>query len=55
LSLDEARRQIVTETMRYAKRQVTWFRHQAKVAWFEAADEALAAALAWLPNSNRSG
>jgi tRNA dimethylallyltransferase len=43
-----ARRDIVVETMRYAKRQRTWFRHQESAAWFADADEAYAAALAWL-------
>ena len=37
-------RSIVTETMRYAKRQMTWFRHQATVEWFPNADGAHAAA-----------
>jgi len=47
LGLDAARSAIVTETMRYAKRQMTWFRHQADVVWCspEAAQEA---AQAWL-------
>ena len=31
-TVDEARRDIVDDTMRYAKRQMTWFRHQADVA-----------------------
>ena len=34
LGVEEAERAIVTETMRFAKRQRTWFRHQAEVAWF---------------------
>lgn len=33
-SLAAARQRVVTETMQYAKRQMTWFRHQAQVAWF---------------------
>jgi tRNA dimethylallyltransferase len=46
----DAQRSIVTETMRLAKRQMTWFRHQAPrvVAWFETADAAHAAVLGWL-------
>jgi tRNA dimethylallyltransferase len=49
LSLDEARTSIETETMQYAKRQRTWFRHQAgEVRWFETADDAAAAIEAWL-------
>jgi tRNA dimethylallyltransferase len=45
LDLAEAERSIVTDTMRFAKRQMTWFRHQADVAWFESADDAYAAAV----------
>jgi len=48
LDLAEAERSIVTDTMRFAKRQMTWFRHQATVEWFASADEAHAAATAWL-------
>jgi tRNA dimethylallyltransferase len=50
LAAPEAERAIVTETMRLAKRQMTWFRHQAPadVAWFETPDEAHAAASRWL-------
>jgi tRNA dimethylallyltransferase len=43
-----ARRDIVMETMRYAKRQMTWFRHQARVTWCVNAEEAHARAGAWL-------
>jgi len=43
-----AQRAIVTETMRYAKRQRTWFRHQAEVKWFEDSAGLCAAAQAWL-------
>jgi tRNA dimethylallyltransferase len=46
--VDEARRDMVKETMRYAKRQMTWFRHQARVTWCAAAPEAHAQASAWL-------
>ncbi len=38
LDIEEARRAIVTATMRYAKRQMTWFRHQANVSWCSAED-----------------
>jgi len=55
LTLAEAHRRIVTETMRYAKRQMTWFRHQASVRWFESADEALAVAGAWLAEPGEVG
>ncbi len=50
LTLEEAERAIVTETMRFAKRQMTWFRHQAPrdVAWFPTPEAAYAAGTAWL-------
>jgi tRNA dimethylallyltransferase len=48
LSLEEAHADLVRETMRYAKRQMTWFRRQATVRWFEDAEAARAAARAWL-------
>ncbi len=48
LTLDEAERAIVTATLRFAKRQMTWFRHQAEVRWFARAEEAEEAVSAWL-------
>jgi tRNA dimethylallyltransferase len=48
LPADAARRDIVTTTMRYAKRQMTWFRHQVRVTWCADADAARARARAWL-------
>ena len=45
---EQAQQAIVTATMRFAKRQMTWFRHQADVTWFKQADDAYAAALKWL-------
>lgn len=42
---DEARRDIVVSTMQYAKRQLTWFRHQAQASWFTSAEDALQGAL----------
>jgi tRNA dimethylallyltransferase len=45
---DQARRAIVAETMRYAKRQMTWFRNQTEATWFPSAEPALLAARAWL-------
>jgi tRNA dimethylallyltransferase len=44
----DAQRAIVAETMQYAKRQMTWFRHQARAEWFQAPEPALAAARAWV-------
>jgi tRNA dimethylallyltransferase len=48
LSPEEAHRAIVTATMRFAKRQMTWFRHQADVTWFHDPDAAYHAVLDWL-------
>ncbi len=48
MDLVAARRDIVTETMKYAKRQRTWFRHQAQVLWCETAEQARASIEAWL-------
>ena len=42
VSLDEARDRIVLDTRRYAKRQDTWFRHQAPAGWARHADPAAA-------------
>ena len=46
--VEQARRDIVAETMRYAKRQRTWFRHQETATWFADADQAEKAASRWL-------
>jgi tRNA dimethylallyltransferase len=48
LNEDGLYRDLVTETMRYAKRQMTWFRREPSVVWHREAGEALAAAVAWL-------
>jgi tRNA dimethylallyltransferase len=47
LGVEEARRDIVKQTMRYAKRQMTWFRHQEQVAWCADAAQAEALATRW--------
>ena len=44
----QAQHDIVKETMRYAKRQMTWFRHQEDVRWFGEAADARVAILDWL-------
>jgi tRNA dimethylallyltransferase len=44
----QAQRDIVKETMRYAKRQMTWFRHQEDVRWFRESADARVAILEWL-------
>jgi tRNA dimethylallyltransferase len=46
--VESAQRDMVAATMRYAKRQMTWFRHQARASWHATADAARDAALAWL-------
>ena len=48
MSPEEAETAIVTATMRFAKRQMTWFRHQADVTWHHKADAAYAAVMDWL-------
>ncbi len=48
MDLAQARRDMVKDTMRYAKRQMTWFRHQAKVQWFADAEAAHQAATEWI-------
>lgn len=47
-SVDECEREIVKETLRLAKRQMTWFRKEPGISWFSDADAALAAARQWL-------
>ena len=51
-TVEHAQRDIVVETMRYAKRQRTWFRHQETATWFADADQAFASALRWLDAPN---
>jgi tRNA dimethylallyltransferase len=53
LSIAAAEQEIVTQTMRYAKRQMTWFRHQADVTWFAGAAAAFDSALAWFRGVSR--
>jgi tRNA dimethylallyltransferase len=47
-TLEEARRDIVQATLRFAKRQMTWFRHQADVSWCPDAAEAETLVDSWL-------
>ncbi len=55
-TVEEAERAIVTETLRFAKRQRTWFRHQQPdVRWFADAGGAWAAAVAWLEEAQGAG
>jgi len=49
MTAGEAGASIVTQTMRFAKRQRTWFRHQQPdVVWFASTEDALAGATRWL-------
>jgi tRNA dimethylallyltransferase len=48
LGREDAERETVAETLRFAKRQMTWFRHQAEVTWYNDADTAARAAHGWL-------
>jgi tRNA dimethylallyltransferase len=48
MSVAEAEASITTDTVRFAKRQRTWFRHQARVTWCRDAGEAREVVLAWL-------
>jgi tRNA dimethylallyltransferase len=48
MSEAEAEGAIVRDTMRFAKRQMTWFRHQADVHWVRDREEGLAAALSFV-------
>jgi len=48
LPVEQAQRDIVKETMQYAKRQRTWFRHQEDVRWFADAPAALRGIEEWL-------
>ena len=45
---ESAERDTVTATMRYAKRQRTWFRHQVEAVWCRDSPSAAAAAVAFL-------
>jgi tRNA dimethylallyltransferase len=45
-TLDQTKEQIAVRTRRLAKRQETWFRHQAEMTWIEIAPEETASAIA---------
>jgi tRNA dimethylallyltransferase len=55
LTPEAAEQSIVTETLRFAKRQMTWFRHQTPedVRWFEDPEGAHGFAVDWLATANR--
>ena len=54
LTAEAARHDIVVETMRYAKRQMTWFRNQVEVRWAASA-VAEADVYRWLGREGRPG
>ena len=45
---DDLLRAIVTSTMQYAKRQMTYFRHQFEVEWFSEREAALDRMTSWM-------
>jgi tRNA dimethylallyltransferase len=51
MSVRDLERDIVTATLRFAKRQRTWFRHQADVEWQADVEGARRAISAWLDRS----
>jgi tRNA dimethylallyltransferase len=51
LSEDEARRQVITETLQYAKRQRTWFKHQTDAVWCPSSEAAVAEMSSRLPQT----
>ncbi len=55
MDLEAARGEIVAETMRYAKRQMTWFRHQAETEWYASSEEARGAIRMWLADPTPPG
>ncbi len=56
MTVEEAERAIVVATMRFAKRQMTWLRHQQPdVRWFGDAEAAYAAASVWLDGAGPPG
>ena len=55
MEAEAARTEIVAETMRYAKRQMTWFRHQAETEWYGSSDEAQEAVRMWLRHQGTPG
>jgi tRNA dimethylallyltransferase len=48
LTVEAARHAMVAATMRYAKRQLTWFRKEPSVRWFDGAEAARLALREWL-------
>jgi tRNA dimethylallyltransferase len=56
LTVAQAERSMVVETLRFAKRQMTWFRHQQRdICWFAEAEAARVAIQGWLDERARHG
>ena len=49
--MSEVKRNIVKNTMNYAKRQRTWFKRDTNIQWVETHDDALALARSFLDNN----
>jgi tRNA dimethylallyltransferase len=47
-SIDQVRQQIIKNTLRYAKRQKTWFKRNSDIVWFDSIDVAKVAAINWI-------
>lgn len=54
-SLEQVKEEIVIHSRQYAKRQMTWFRHQMNVTWFdlEKPEEIVQAAKEWLDSGTK--
>ena len=48
ISMGEVKKHIVKNTLKYAKRQRTWFKRNTFIEWFDNQDEALERARGWL-------
>ena len=55
LTEETAQRDIVVSTMRYAKRQMTWFRHQERATWCADVEAGLRQAALWRLESAEQG
>lgn len=55
LSLGEAKAQFVRNDFQLAKRQMTWFRRNNSIQWFDSAQDALIAATSLLMDSKKRG
>jgi tRNA dimethylallyltransferase len=49
-TIEQVQRQIIVDTRRYAKRQMTWFKRNGDINWFDTLAAAEAAAVEWINN-----